>query len=58
MNSILIQRFKIIYFLMGPWDPWAMILVCPRALGMGPTIDLMFISIGNFKMGPQDTDGY
>ena len=34
------QRFKIIYFLMGPWDPQTMILMGPRAVGMGPTIDV------------------
>ena len=34
------QRFKIIYFLLGPWDPRAMILMGPRALGMGPIIDV------------------
>ena len=34
------QRFKIIYFLMGSWDPWAMILMGPRALGIGPIIDV------------------
>ena len=28
------QRFKIIYFRMGPWDPQAKILMGPRALGM------------------------
>ena len=35
-----LQGCKIIYFLMGPWDPWAMILMGPRALGMGPIIDV------------------
>ena len=25
---------------MGPWDPWAMILMGPRALGMGLIIDI------------------
>ena len=34
------QRFKIIYFLMGHWDPWAMILMGHRAMGMGPIIDV------------------
>ena len=35
------QRFKIIYFLMGPGDhPQTMILVGLRALGMGPIIDV------------------
>ena len=34
------QRFKIIDFLMGLWDPCAMILMGPRALGMGPIIDI------------------
>ena len=34
------QRFRIIDFLMGPWQPWAMILMGPRALGMGPIIDI------------------
>ena len=34
------QRFKIIYFFMGPWDPQTMILMSPRALGMGPIIDV------------------
>ena len=33
------QRFKIIFFLMGPSDPQAMILMGSRALGMGPIID-------------------
>ena len=36
------QRFKIIDFLMGPWDEWAMILMGPRALGMGPIIDIFY----------------
>ena len=45
-------RSKIIYFLMGPWDPWAMIAMGPRALDMGPIIDVLFT--GNFKMRPQD----
>ena len=35
------HRFKIIYFFMGPWEPWAMILLGPRALGMGPTTDVL-----------------
>ena len=34
------QRFKIIYFLMAPWDPQTMILMGPRELGMGPIIDV------------------
>ena len=34
-------EFKIIYFLMGPWDPWAMILMGPRALGMCPINDVL-----------------
>ena len=33
-------RFKIIYFLMGPWDPQVMIIMGPRALEMGPIIDV------------------
>ena len=37
---------------MGPWDPWAMILMVPRALGMGPIIDILYI--GHFWMCPQD----
>ena len=48
------QRFKIIDFLMGPWDPLAMILIGPRTLGMSPIIDLMFLFIENFKTCPQD----
>ena len=35
-----VQRFKIIYFLMGLWDPQTMILMGPRALGMGPTTEI------------------
>ena len=34
------QGFKIIYCLMGSRDPQAMILMGPRALGMGPIIDV------------------
>ena len=34
------QGFKIIYCLMGPCDPQAMILMGPRALEMGPIIDV------------------
>ena len=34
------QRFKIIYFLMGPGDPHTMILIGLRALGMGPIGDV------------------
>ena len=34
------QKFKIIYFLMGPGDPQTMILMGLRALGMGPIIDV------------------
>ena len=34
------QRFKNIYFFMGPWDPQAMIRMGPRVLGMGPIIDV------------------
>ena len=37
---------------MGPWDPWAMIFMGPRALGMGLITDVLYI--GNFKMCPQD----
>ena len=33
-------RFQIVYFLMGPWDPRAMILMSPRALEMAPIIDV------------------
>ena len=32
--------FKIIYFVMGIWDPRAMILMGPRALEKGPIIDV------------------
>ena len=44
-NTIcLLLRFKIIYFLTSPWDPQAMILICPRALSaslwMGAVIDV------------------
>ena len=38
--AMLLQRFKIIYFLMGPWDPQTMILMGPRALWIGPIIDV------------------
>ena len=38
------QRFKNISFLMGPWDPQAMIRMGLRTLGMGPIIDV-FIHI-------------
>ena len=34
------QRFKIIDFLMGPWDPPAMIHMGHGTLGMGPIIDV------------------
>ena len=34
-----LQRFKIIYFLMGPWYPQTMTLMGPGALRMDPTID-------------------
>ena len=40
---------------MGPWDPPAMIHMGPRALGMGPIIDV-FIHMGNFKICPQDAE--
>ena len=33
------QRFKIIYFLMGPWNLQAMMPMGLRALRMGPMID-------------------
>ena len=46
------QRFEIIYFLMGPWDPQSLIHMGPRALGMGPIIDVSFM--GKFKLRPQD----
>ena len=46
-----LQRFKIMYFLMGPEDPRAMILMGFRALRMGPLNPLF---VGNFKMTPQD----
>ena len=46
------QRFKMVDFLMGPWDPWAMILMGPRALGMGPIVDV-FIK-WKFQDVPQD----
>ena len=37
MSALLqIQRFKIIYFLMGAWDPWAVILMGPRGLKWVP----------------------
>ena len=42
-----LQRFRIIYFLTSPWHPWAMILMGPRALGMGAITDV-FIH-WNFK---------
>ena len=38
---------------MGPWDPWAMIFMGQKALGMGPITD--FLLIWNFRMGLQDT---
>ena len=47
------QRFKIIYIVMGPWDPlWAMILMGPRALEMGAIVDVSIHC--NFRMRPQD----
>ena len=33
------NKCKIIYFLTGSWDPQAMSVMGPRALGMGPIID-------------------
>ena len=39
------ERFKIIYFFVGHWDPWAMILMGPRALGMSPVIDFYSMEI-------------
>ena len=45
------QRFKIIYFFMGPWGPQAMIVMGPRTLGMVPP--LMLLYNGNF--GKKDT---
>ena len=48
------QGFKIIYFLMGPWDPRAMILTGLRTLGMGPIIDIFIHCKFRKKMCPQD----
>ena len=42
------QRFKIIYFLMGPRGPQAMILIGLRTLRMGPILDV-FIYIRNLE---------
>ena len=44
------QRFKIIYFLMGPWDPRSLI---PEHWAWVPPLMLLFI--GNFMMHPQGT---
>ena len=41
-NNALTCRFKIVYFLMGPWDPHAIILTNARVLGMGPIIDVFY----------------
>ena len=30
---------------MGPWDPWAMILMGPRELGMDPISDVNFYQL-------------
>ena len=40
VTPLLIQRFKIIYSIVGSWDPLAMIFMSPRALGMSPIIDV------------------
>ena len=40
IGYVIMHRFKIIHFLMGPWDPWAMIHMRPKALGMGPITDV------------------
>ena len=48
------QGFKIIYFLMGPWDPRAMILTGLRTQGMGPIIDIFIHCKFRKKMCPQD----
>ena len=37
------QRFKVIYFIMGPpWDPQTMLLMGPRRVVMGPIIDVFY----------------
>ena len=46
------QRFKIIDFLLGPWDPWSMILMVQRALVMGAIIDV-FITWKFWDVSPK-----
>ena len=41
-NKICSAAFKIIDFLMCPWNTWAMILMGHKALGMGPIIDIFY----------------
>ena len=48
------QRFKVIYFFMGPWDPQDMIHMGPRALRMGPwdPQDMIHMGPRALRMGP------
>ena len=50
-----LQRFKIIDFLMGAWDPWTMIMV-PEHREWVPS--LIFLYIGKFRIRPQDAGGW
>ena len=43
------QRFKIIYFSMGPWDVVAMILTEPWALGMGHITDFLPVQLISYQ---------
>ena len=51
-----LQRFKIIYFLMGPWGPRAMIHMGPREHWEWLPSS-MFLFMGKIKIRPQDSGG-
>ena len=41
VRSLTLSRdSKLLTFLMGPWDPWTMIIMGHRALGMGSIFDI------------------
>ena len=52
INKIPALFQKIIYFLVGPWDPWALILMGARALRMCPII-VVFYSLEILRCVPR-----